>query len=200
LRVNMISTVDGAATGESGKSGSINNAADKRVFDALRDLADVIIVGATTARIERYRPAATPIVVVSGRADVPPTLRGAAPGQVLLATCSDAEHFDEAREILGRDNVLALGPEGAEGVDLAELRKVLVDRGWRELLSEGGPRLLRGLLADGAVDELTATVVPLLVGGPGPRIVDGSLVDVPLDLRLLLEDDGTLLGRWFVRR
>mgnify|MGYP001123894218 CR=1 FL=1 len=32
LRVNMVSTLDGAANGESGKSGSINNEADKRVF------------------------------------------------------------------------------------------------------------------------------------------------------------------------
>ena len=38
LRVNMVSTVDGAATGPDGKSGGINNAADKRVFDALRRL------------------------------------------------------------------------------------------------------------------------------------------------------------------
>ncbi len=77
LRVNMVTTLDGAATGESGTSGSINNAADKRVFDTLRGLADAVIVGAGTARIERYRPAAVPIVVVSRSGDVPPTLRGA---------------------------------------------------------------------------------------------------------------------------
>jgi hypothetical protein len=41
-------------------------------------------------------------------------------------------------------------------------------------------------------------VVPRVVGGAGPRIVVGQALDVPLDLRLLLEDDGTLLGRWFV--
>jgi hypothetical protein len=33
LRVNMISTIDGAATGEDGKSGGINNEADHRVFE-----------------------------------------------------------------------------------------------------------------------------------------------------------------------
>ena len=61
----MVSSVDGAATGESGKSGSLNNAADKRVFDHLRAVADVIVVGAGTARVEGYRPADRPIVVVS---------------------------------------------------------------------------------------------------------------------------------------
>ena len=55
LRVNMVSTLDGAANGASGKSGSINNDADKQVFHALRAQADAIVVGAGTARTERYR-------------------------------------------------------------------------------------------------------------------------------------------------
>jgi hypothetical protein len=40
LRVNMVSTVDGAATGESGLTDSINNQADQLVFGLLRDLLD----------------------------------------------------------------------------------------------------------------------------------------------------------------
>ena len=55
LRVNMVSTVDGSATGPNGKSGGINNAADKRVFDTLRRLCDCVVVGAGTARDEGYR-------------------------------------------------------------------------------------------------------------------------------------------------
>ncbi|MDQ4053617.1 MAG: dihydrofolate reductase family protein [Actinomycetota bacterium] len=197
LRVNMITTLDGAATGESGKSGTINNAADKRVFDTLRGLAEAVIVGAGTARTEGYRPGGAPIVVVSRRGEVPPTLRGAEPGRVLMATCTTAPHLDEGRELLGSDHVLTFG---SHRVDLAELRRHLVDRGWRDLLSEGGPRLLHELLVQGVVDELATTIVPRLVAGSGPRIVQGQPIDVPLDLRLLLEMDGTLLGRWFVRR
>src|SRR6185436_3478876 len=60
LRVNMVATVDGAATGETGRSGSINNAVDKLVYDQLRALADAIVVGAGTARIEGYAPEARP--------------------------------------------------------------------------------------------------------------------------------------------
>ena len=81
LRVNMVSTLDGAANGESGKSGSINNEADKRVFHALRQHADAIVVGAGTARTERYRVAAVPLVVVSHRGLVPEQLRDAPPRQ-----------------------------------------------------------------------------------------------------------------------
>jgi riboflavin biosynthesis pyrimidine reductase len=197
LRVNMVSTLDGAATGSDGRSGGINNAADKRVFATLRRLADVIVVGAGTVRVERYRPARVPIVVVSRRGDVPESLRTAPPGRVLLATCASAPGLAEARAALGDDHVLVLGDDA---VDLAALRAALEAHGHRSLLSEGGPHLLRDLLAAGVVDELTATVVPRLVAGDGLRIAVGPAVDVPLELTLLLEDHGTLLGRWSVPR
>lgn len=170
LRVNMITTLDGAATGDSGRSGSINNAADKRVFDRLRALADVIVVGAGTARVEGYGPADRPIVVVSRSGEVPEGLRGAPPGSVLVEPLGDAAAF----------------------------KRGLADRGWSSILCEGGPSLLRDLLAAGVVDELCTTTVPRVIGGEHPRIVAGPPVDVPLRLHTLLEQDGTLLARWLV--
>jgi riboflavin biosynthesis pyrimidine reductase len=193
LRVNMISTVDGAATGEDGKSGGINNDADHRVFAALRRQCDVVLVGAGTAREEGYRDLPRPLVLVSRRAEVPPRLRDAERGTVLMATCAVAEHLDEARAVLGDDHVLVLGQHR---VDLAALKSALVARGWTSILSEGGPHLLRDLLAEGVVDEVDLTVVPRVIGGAHPRITDGPPVDATLRLGLLLEDDGTLLGRW----
>ncbi|MBZ5734962.1 dihydrofolate reductase family protein [Nocardioides sp. TRM66260-LWL] len=195
LRVNMVSTVDGSATGANGRSGSINNAADKRVFDALRDLADVIVVGAGTAKAEGYRPAQRPIVLVSRKAQVPETLRGAPAGSVYLATCSKSDGIDEAREILGEEHVLTLG---SHRVDLPQLKQTLADRGWGHQLCEGGPHLLRDLVHQGAADELTATSVPRIVAGTYPRITEGAPVDAPLSLALLLEDEGTLFGRWTI--
>lgn len=197
LRVNMVSTVDGSATGASGRTGSINNAADKWVFGALRRMADVIVVGAGTARAETYRPADRPIVLVSRRADVPENLRGAEPGLVLMATVAGAEHLDEACALLGAENVLVLG---TDSVDLVALKARLAERGWVHQLSEGGPHLLRDMLDQGVVDELAATFVPCLVAGSHLRITDGPPVDVPLELGTLLEDQGTLFGRWLVGR
>jgi riboflavin biosynthesis pyrimidine reductase len=197
LRVNMVSTLDGAATGDSGKAGSINNAADKVVYDALRAAADVIVVGAGTARIEGYGPVDKPIVAVTRSGRVPPTLVGGPPGSVLVATCSASPNIDEVKSLVGEEHVLVVGEHN---VDLVGLRRELVDRGFARQLSEGGPRLLRDMLECGIVDELCVTVVPRIVGGAHVRIVAGAGVDADLDLRLLLEEDGTLLGRWFTGR
>ena len=99
--------------------------------------------------------------------------------------------------MLGADNVLVLG---GHRVDLAELKARLAERGLAHLLCEGGPHLLRDLLDQGVLDEMDATVVPRLVAGLHPRITNGPPVDVPLELTVLLEEQNTLLGRWFVRR
>ena len=193
LRVSMVSTLDGAATGADGRSGSINNAADKRVYDTLRRLCDAVVVGAGTARDEGYRGMSKPMVLVSRSGALPPQLREAAPGSLFVATCAGAEHLDETRAILGDDFVLVLG---RHRVDLVELKRTLAERGLTSLLSEGGPHLLRDLLAEGVVDELDLTIVPRMLAGEHPRIANGPPIDVPLRPALLLEEGGTLLGRW----
>ena len=197
LRANMVSTVDGASAGVTGTSTSINTAADKVVFDLLRELSDAIVVGAGTLRAEQYRPNPKPVVVVSRSGEVPAGFVGPGSGPVLLATCSAAEGLGPSTEQLGDDNVMVLG---SHRVDLARMRAELVDRGYDKLLSEGGPRLLRDLLDQGCVDEVDTTIVPRVIGGTHPRILDGPPVDVPLRLHTLLEQDGTMLARWFVDR
>jgi riboflavin biosynthesis pyrimidine reductase len=107
VRANFISTLDGAAAGDDGLSGSINTGADRDVFALLRALSDVIVVGAGTARAEGYRratvrapllglregrPAHPTMAVVSRSGDVPPGVSQARDdsGEVLLITCRRA--------------------------------------------------------------------------------------------------------------
>lgn len=195
LRVNMVSTVDGAATGDDGTSRSIQNDADQEVFRLVRDLADVIVVGAGTLRAEGYGPNPKPIVIVSRSGQVPENMRDAEPGKVLMATCSTSDGLEKARDILGADNVLIVGQHR---LDLERLRKDLEARGFSEILSEGGPHLLRDLLDQGVADEVMTTIVPKVVAGKFARITDGPPVDVPLTLHSLVEHEGTLLARWLV--
>ena len=54
LRGNMVSTLDGAAQGADGRSGTINTPADHVVFELLRALSDLVLIGAGTARAEGY--------------------------------------------------------------------------------------------------------------------------------------------------
>lgn len=195
LRVNFVSTVDGAGQGEDGLSKSINNPVDKRVFNALRRQADCLVVGAGTLRDEGYDVPALPLVVVSRSGEVPETLRDAPAGRILMATTASAEGLEESRSLLGDEQVLVLGDDQ---VDLAVLKSRLAERGWVDQLCEGGPGLFAAMLEAGVVDELCLTIVPRLLCGDHTRITAGADLDVALRPHLLLEEDGTLLGRWLV--
>jgi len=212
VRANFISSLDGAATGDDGRSGSINTGADRDVFGLLRALSDVILVGAGTARIEGYRraavrapwlehragrPAHPTMAVVSRSGDIPPQLSQAREnsGEVLLVTCERAgnEAIDLARGTLGEENVIV---EGDASVNLASALDALAVRGLRRILCEGGPHLMRDLTASGRLDELCLTLAPTLVAGDHPRITAGASVTANLLPRLLIESQGAILGRW----
>jgi riboflavin biosynthesis pyrimidine reductase len=203
VRANMITTVDGAVTGADGVSGSIGTPADLRVFRVLRSLADVILVGAGTARVEGYGPARVPIAVVTARLEVDltsPLLAEAVHPTVLITTAStDPDRLAAARAVT--DVVVC----GRDAVDLPAALAELGRRGHRDVLCEGGPSLLGSLVAADCLDELCMTTAPMLVGssdGPTGRAVTGPALPAPVRLRLghLLEDEGTLLARWLVER
>ena len=214
LRCNMVTTLDGAANGPDNRSGSINTEADRVVFELLRALSDAVIVGAGTIRVEGYSAiavppelqpfreragiaAALPLVTVSRAGFVPPTLSGAPHADVLLATSASAPGIADARAALGDDHVLVCGEDD---VDLGDLLGQLHARGWTRLLTEGGPRLTASFLAAGLLDELCFTIAPRLVGGDHPRPVGPDAAPLDLELGVLVEQDGTLMGRWFTRR
>ena len=114
-----------------------------------------------------------------------------------MATVESSDGLADARDALGDEFVLVLGEEE---IDFVRLKAELAGRGWTDQLCEGGPSLFADLLAAGVVDELCLTIVPVLTGGDAVRIATGADVDVALRPALLLEQDGTLLGRWLVAR
>jgi riboflavin biosynthesis pyrimidine reductase len=104
------------------------------------------------------------------------------------------------RDIGTRLVVVESGPEGR--VDLAALLGSLREEGVGALLCEGGPTLHGAMQAAGLVDELFLTVAPKLVGGPAPRIIEGTALPETAELELawLLEQDGELFARYRCRR
>lgn len=214
VRANFVSTLDGAASGADGRSGSINSDADKRVFGLLRSLADVILVGAGTARTEGYRPvrprevwrdlrarlglpAAPALAVVTRSLTLPDGLlervEGGGPVLVVAAADADPQRVAAARDALGPDAVIQAGT-GA--VDLGGVVSQLGERGLSRVLCEGGPSLMSDLVAAGLLDELCLTVSPRLVGGEGPRITTGGPLDLDLRLGHVVAAQSVLLTRW----
>ncbi len=210
VRANMVTTLDGAAAGADGRSGSVNTPPDNRVFSLQRDLADVVLVGAGTVRTEGYRrlvptrrsrvPATLAVVTRSAR--VPESIRtgkeGRGPAVLVTSRAAGERALDRARSVLGEDSVLVCG---RDAVDLRAALDELALRRLRKVLLEGGPSLLGTALATDVVDELALTVVPTLVGGEATRITSGPVLSgIPARPYALLEEAGTLLGLYRFHR
>lgn len=218
LRANMVGSLDGAAVAE-GRSAPLSSPADMRIFGVLRALADVVVVGAETARREGYRPAraredfaerraaagqrpAPAIAVVTRTLDLdfdsPLFREPLTPTLVVTGAAPPRERLAAARAA-GAEVVVAADPGGGgEGVDPARAVAELAARGHTRLLHEGGPRLLAQFAAAGVLDELCLTVAPLLTGGGAPRIMNGPAVPGPARLVpvSVLEEDGFLFTRY----
>jgi riboflavin biosynthesis pyrimidine reductase len=217
VRAVMLATLDGAVTGSDGRAGSAGDPADRRLFGALRALADVVLVGAGTVRAEGYenvqvpealravraargRPDVVTLAVVTASAALPEPVLAATPAPLVLTTAA-APGLPALRERLGADHVLIVDGPDPRHVDPLTAVRALAERGLTRVHAEGGPRLLGDLFAAGAVDELCLTIGARLVGGTARRVVDTpSWFDpvVETELLLLLRDGGTLLGRWRV--
>lgn len=208
----MVSSVDGAAASD-GLSAGLQTPGDNRIFAVLRDLADVVVVGAATAQAEGYRPVVfdparsavrrdygfapgLPIALVSRRLGLDinaPLFRDPA-RRPLVITLAQAD----ATPLAGLADVLVCG---TEFIDFAEARRQLAARGLTRVLCEGGPTLLGRMIAAQVLDELCLSFSPLLAGPGATRIVAGSTFDpTTMQLTGLLEDDGALFLRYSLDR
>ncbi|MDT9682226.1 pyrimidine reductase family protein [Streptomyces sp. TRM76323] len=214
LRANMVSSLDGAAQHD-GRSEPISSAADMRIFGTLRALADVVVVGAETVRLEGYRPAraregfaarreaagqgpAPAIAVVSASLDLdfslPLFTSPLVPTLVLTGAAAPPARVREAERAGAEVVVAGDGP----GVEPERAVRALAGRGLTRQLTEGGPRLLGQFVAAGVLDELCLTVSPVLTAGDAQRIAGGPSLAVPSRFALasVLEEDGFLFTRY----
>jgi riboflavin biosynthesis pyrimidine reductase len=191
VAMNFAATVDGRATIE-GVSGPIGSETDTEMLVRLRTCFDAVMIGAGTMRAERYGPMKRPLVLVSGRLDLPweAPLFAEPAASVIVFTASETEPPETAAALE------VVRHEGA--VNLVDaLRHLRQERGIKALLSEGGPHLHEQMQADGLVDDLFLTIAPKLSGGEAPRIIEGPLPGlVDLELAWLLERDGELFARY----
>jgi riboflavin biosynthesis pyrimidine reductase len=213
VRANMIESADGAAAVD-GLSGGLGGSSDREVFRLLRALADVILVGAGTARAEAYRPARVaprwsglragrpdtpPIAVLSARLNLDPEgplLAEAPAGARTIVITSESAPAGRRAQIARRADVIT---GGQHEVSAAAAVTALAGRGYRDILAEGGPHLLGQLAGVGLIDELCVTISPVLAGGRAGRIIQGPRFPSVTMLALahvLADDDGYLLCRY----
>ena len=217
LRANMVASADGAAYLD-GRSGGLSSSGDRRLFGVLRVLADVVLVGAGTARAEKYKPArraatlapllaplregrpATAAIALVSRAldlDLAAPLFTEAPpdARTIVITCAASPSGARAGAARVADVIVA----GEKSVDLPAALTVLAGRGLGRVICEGGPRLLGQVAADGLLDELCLTLSPTLAGPGAGRILNGPpFTAAPMTLGHLLAEDGFLFCRYTV--
>ena len=189
----MIASLDGAVVVD-GLSGPLGNATDREVLLSLRELADVVLVGAGTARGEGYGPPAKPglrvgVVTNSGSIDLSSRLFSSGAGFVIAPEAADLDGT-------AVDVLRAGGQQVNLALALSRLDSVVP--GARVVQAEGGPTLNAGLLAIDAIDELNLTISPRLAGGDSPRVVHGAAaLDARFELaHLLADEDRFVFGRW----
>jgi 5-amino-6-(5-phosphoribosylamino)uracil reductase len=194
VMVNFISSADGG-TAIGGKSSGLGDDDDKALFQAMRAVADVIMVGSGTVEAENYRPvtldddrrerrvaAGLPevpvLAIVSGRLGFDPEAR----------VFSDPQH--RPMVITGPDAEpakLALIGDSADMVFLDDVTPAaILDRlgAARVILCEGGPTLVGQFVTEHLVDELNLTIAPTMIAGRSARVAHGAPAEPPLDMRL----------------
>jgi riboflavin-specific deaminase-like protein len=188
VRMNFVMSLDGAVTLE-GRSGGLGDESDRLAMQVLRSLADVVLVGAGTVRVEGYGGLRVDeadaawrrargldpqprVAVVSSRLDLSPghPFFARAAVRPIVVTRSSAP-TDRRAALAEVADVLVCGDDA---VDLQAMIEALGGLGLPQVLCEGGPHLFGSLIEADLVDELCLSLSPMLVAGGAGRIVRGA--------------------------
>ncbi len=203
VRVNMIFSADGAVA-FGGRAGPLSKSTDQQLLRLLRGFADVVLVGAGTARAENYGPVRLtpeqrarrhaegrteppPIAVISRTGELPPGLYADPDRPPLVVTCA------RASGALGDDRRRRVIVAGEDSVDVAAAVTLLREADMPRILCEGGPTVLDALVEADAVTEICVTLAPKLAASqPVGHRLERSRLPAPRAMRLehaLVHDD-----------
>jgi len=194
VRANMIFSADGAAAFQ-GRAGPLSGPADYQLLLALRAYADVVLVGAGTARAENYGPVRLspehraqrrdlglsddppPIAVVSQSGRLPDKIFHSPTPPILITSARSAKEIP-------REKPCRVMVSGDDTVELPEAVRGLREQGMERILCEGGPTLLDELVETDLVDELCVTLAPRLAGCQPQGRGTPAGIPAPTELRL----------------
>lgn len=203
LRLNLITSVSGSAGGSDGTSETLTNPADRRLLGVIRELSDVVLIGAESLRREGYLlPSRSRLAVVTGSGDLSghrlsPEIET---GRMLVLCPASA--VDAARASLGGRNVEIVVVADVGGrLAVADIVDALHQRELLAIVCEGGPRLAAQLVAGQLVDEVCLSTSPTIGGTSLPLLVGAEAQTRSLELgQLLVDDVSGLYARWTVTR
>jgi riboflavin biosynthesis pyrimidine reductase len=209
----MVAGLDGTAS-VGGRVASLSTTPDRALFPRMRQIADIVMVGAETVRREGYGSVSltedaraqrrskgqtpTPAVAVVSQSlafdwtakvftDAP------ADARTHLITCAaaDPERRAEAEEFA---EIIVAGDDRVEPVTAMQ---ALAELGHRVVLCEGGPTWLGQLVAADRLDELCLTVAPLMGGDSLPVSVTPPGAGLArFELKGAMLDEHTLFLRY----
>jgi len=210
---HMVAGLDGTAS-VGGRVGSLSTTPDQELFRRMRQIADVVLVGAETVRREGYGPvrlseaaqqqrrqqgqsSIPPLAVVSRSlsfdwtakafADAPADART----HVITCAAADPERRAEAEKVA--EVIVA----GDDTVDPAAAMRALAELGHRVVLCEGGPTWLGELVAADRLDELCLSISPVMGGDPLPVSVTPPGAGLAtFELKGAMAEDDTIFLRY----
>lgn len=174
VRVNLITDTLGNTTGSSGSSQDLTGGADRQVLAALRDVADVVVLGGATVRAEpNCVPRHKDVVIISKSGNVPLDAIKRARGRVTVLHAKNVE-----------------APRATTGVVLRQftgesILKTIRGLGYAKILCEGGITIASKLVDANAVDEWCLTVSPKLGTRTATHVapdVGGTLTNIAHDV------------------
>ncbi|MEY9258435.1 riboflavin biosynthesis pyrimidine reductase [Brevibacterium epidermidis] len=210
---HMVAGLDGTAAVH-GRVGALSTEPDQDLFRRMRQIADVVMVGAQTVRSEGYAPMRLseparaqrrtrgqsempPVAVVSRSLDLDWSSQvfAEAPehARTIVITCAKADPVRLAAAEQAATVIIA----GEERVEPAAALQALAGLGYRVVLCEGGPRWLGELVAADRLDELCLSISPMMGGDALPVSVAPPGADIAqFSLKSTMVADDTLFLRY----
>jgi riboflavin biosynthesis pyrimidine reductase len=210
---HMVAGLDGTAAIH-GRVGALSTEPDQDLFRRMRQIADVVMVGAQTVRSEGYAPMRLsesarvqrqtrgqsempPVAVVSRSLDLDWSSQvfAEAPehARTIVITCAKADPVRLAAAEQAATVIIA----GEERVEPAAALQALAGLGYRVVLCEGGPRWLGELVAADRLDELCLSISPMMGGDALPVSVAPPGADIAqFSLKSTMVADDTLFLRY----
>ncbi|TFC97044.1 MULTISPECIES: dihydrofolate reductase family protein [Cryobacterium] len=204
LRVNMIASMNGSVTGADNTSDSLSSRLDRRILGVIRQLADVVLIGAGSVRTEGYVvPARATLAVVTASGDLsghrlePPAVQAVDRTSRVLVLCPRTAVARAEDTTAGSGAVIVALDDDNGQITPATVVAALSRLSLTRIVCEGGPVLAGQFFAADLVDELCLSTSPQIVLGARGLLESAQPGATGFSLRqLLLDDQGAVFARW----